>query len=384
MVVDSSLALGVLLVVAAAAGWVIARLTTRRTTTTRSAVPPADFYRGLNHLLRDESDKALAVLQSIAEADSGMVEIHFALGTLFRQRGETDRAIRIHQNLLARPDLARRHREQALFSLAEDYLKAGLFDRAEALFVQLIDQGVQRSEALQRLVSIYERQRDWNQAIDARRQLANLLPGNHAETIAQYYCEIAQQARETNDLAQMRAALKSARGASRNIVRGALMRADLAILKDDVSLAVKLYRKLLESTPELAALVLLRLHGCFDATSAELSRTLREALRRQPELANHLAKAALAADLSQNDVVAETIRTYIADNPALATLSENYEDNYSALTEMLHSLGLARLQFRCRECGYSAGDLFWQCPACQSWDSAQTDIRITAEATTEI
>lgn len=374
-----TLLLGFLLVVAAASGWLVARLTSRKPKTTRSAVPPAEFYRGLNHVLSDESDQALALLQSMAQADSGLVEIHFALGTLFRQRGETDRAIRIHQNLMARPDLAKRHREQALYALAEDYLKAGLFDRAEALFGQLVDQGVRKADSLQRLVSIYEKQQDWTQAIAARRKLASLAPGNHDQITAHYYCEIAQAARDNNELGEMRRALKKANKTSSGIMRGALMRADLAVLSDDMPLALKLYREILETTPGFAWLILQRLDGCFEPDALELSRELQAALKRQPALEEHLAKAALATGLVQNPVVTRATSEYIAGDPALSVLSDTYEDNHAALSEVLHSFGLAMPVIRCRECGYNASVLFWQCPGCQLWESGQSDIRLTAQ-----
>ncbi|NNF67786.1 MAG: tetratricopeptide repeat protein [Gammaproteobacteria bacterium] len=375
---DTNLFLGFLLVVAAGLGWLAGRLIEQRKKIKKSAIPPAEYYRGLNYLLRDESDKALSVLKSMAQADSGVAEVHFALGTLFRRRGETDRAIRIHQNLLAQPGLARRHREHALFSLAEDYYKAGLFDRAEALFVQAKEQGIRQQAALQKLISIYELQCDWRQAIDVRRQLAGQMPGDHDEVIAHYHCELACQARDANDLVKMREQLKKARQSHREIARGSLMRADLAILQDDLPLAVKLYKRILQSNPEMAALILLRLQGCLDPASPEYSRILADALRRQPELSDHLAKAALATRICGNDVLIKSIRSYIANDPALTALSESYEANYSELAAMLHSIGLARLNFRCMDCGYFAEEMFWQCPACQSWSSAQPDIKTTA------
>ncbi|MBT8137929.1 MAG: tetratricopeptide repeat protein [Gammaproteobacteria bacterium] len=371
--------LAVLFVLAAAGGWLAARLTSRpRRGKTKQTVPPAEIYRGLNHILHDETDRALTLLKNLAQSDSATAEVHFALGTLFRQRGETDRAIKVHQNLLARPDLARRHREQALFALAEDYLKAGLYDRAEALFLQLVEQEVRLERSLQLLVGIYERQQDWEQAVQWRRRLARLTQAPQNEIIAHYYCELAQQARDDNDLAGMRAALKKAQQSSRGTVRGALMRADLASLTDDLKTAMRLYRRVLESAPEFAAVVLRRLHGCHKPDAPELSRTLQMALKRQPELAGHLAHAALATGLGENSVVAETTAQFIKDHRALADLSSHYEGSHTEVTALLRSLGLAHLHYRCGQCGYLAAELNWQCPACQSWGSARPEIALTA------
>ncbi|MBT8143237.1 MAG: tetratricopeptide repeat protein, partial [Gammaproteobacteria bacterium] len=194
-----TLLLGALLFVAVVAGWLLGRRQ-RSTPSHRSASAPVDYYRGLDHLLRDESDEAVSVLQGMAEADPGVVEIHFALATLFRRRGETDRAIRVHQDLLSRPRLSNRHRAQALLDLAEDYLKAGLFDRAEALFRQLAEQNIYRAKALRRLIDVYERQRDWQQAAETRVKLAAIEAGEHDPIIAQYYCEQAAEALQRQDL----------------------------------------------------------------------------------------------------------------------------------------------------------------------------------------
>lgn len=375
--VAEPLLLGALLFVAAAAGWFGARLGLQRPR--RRAVPPAEFFRGLDHVLRDDSDKALNVLQGLADADPGVVEIHFALATLFRRRGETDRAIRIHQNLLARPDLARAHREQALFDLAEDYHRAGLFDRAEALYSQLVDENINTRHALDRLVSIYERQRDWDQAIAARRHLARSGVDGQAEVIAQYHCEQAEAARERGDLATMRSTLKLARSESNEIVRGALMRADLAVLRKDSSLALTLYRRVLELHPRLAAVVLQRLVDCCKTGPAAsgLDDVLKQAIRRNPDVGQQLGLAVLATGLNHSPIAAAAARDVLAGEAALARLLENGSDIDGAAS-VLQALGLARLEYRCAQCGYRATELNWQCPACSHWDSSRPDIRLKA------
>ena len=370
---------GLLFFVAAGAGWFAARYSRSRGERRGPTVPPAQFYRGLDHVLRDESDKAVAVLQGMADADPGVVEIHFALATLFRRRGETDRAIRVRQNLLARPRLARRHREQALFDLAEDYLKAGLYDRAESLYRQLADKGVFRARSLLRLSFIYERQRDWDQAVAVREELGGSESGDHELTTAHYYCEKAGQALAANDLATTRSALRQARAWDKDIVRGALLRARLATLRDDRPLALRLYRRVLTDDPRLAAVVLDRLHADLEAGSNALGEVLRDALRRNPALSVELGKAGLATGLVDNEVIAAAAREVLSTESALASLLDAGH-GVSELAAILHSLGLARLEFLCQQCGYRARDLHWQCPACFTWDSSRPDIRMSAAA----
>lgn len=370
------LLIGLLFFAAAAAGWGLARFGSRERVES-GRVPPAKFYRGLDHVLRNESDKALDVLQSLADADPGVVEIHFALATLFRQRGETDRAIRIHRDLLARPNLARAHREQALYDLAEDYQRAGLYDRAESVFLQLIDHAAFRSRALRHLVSIYERQRDWDQAIEMRRKLAASSSGAHGEIIAQYYCEKAALAQAGNDLATMRAALRSARKEHRDIVRGALMRADLAILRDDKPLAKRLYGQVLETEPRLAAIVMEGLDRCCGADKDALDEVLARSMLRAPGIGAELGKTQLASGRVASDVAAAAARDLLSADPAIAALGGNDMDIARARAA-LHALGLARLEYLCAQCGYRALELNWQCPACSYWDTSRPDIRLTA------
>ena len=154
----------------------------------------ADYFAGLNFLLNEEPDKALEVFVRMVDVDSDTIETHFALGNLFRRRGEVNRAIQIHQNIFERKELPRRHREQALRALAEDYLKAGLLDRAEAYLKQLADRPAYRREALERLVLIYEQEREWEQAIAIRDRLADETHTGRSPVVAHYFCELAQKA----------------------------------------------------------------------------------------------------------------------------------------------------------------------------------------------
>ena len=174
-------------------------------------LPPrisADYIRGLNLVLSRKTDEALELFVQMAKVDDDTLETHFALGHLFRRRGEMERAIRVHENLLARPNLNEAQRDQALFSLAEDYLGAGLFDRAEQLFSQLRDSTTLAELALEKLVSIYEREQEWEKAIEAHRKL-EMLRGTKSSQVAHYYCELAESARSAGDRALAREYLRN-------------------------------------------------------------------------------------------------------------------------------------------------------------------------------
>ena len=169
MTIDSSAILILLLMAAAALGWLFAQWERSGRHDSSFKQVSAEYFKGLNYLLNEQPDKAIEVFIKMAEVDSDTVETHFALASLFRRRGEVDRAIRIHQNLIARPSLSRMHRAQALFELAQDYLRAGLLDRAESILLEMLDTPPYTDTAFRCLISLYDQHKDWAQALSMRR-----------------------------------------------------------------------------------------------------------------------------------------------------------------------------------------------------------------------
>ena len=228
MTIDSAAVLILLLMAAAALGWLFARWGWSGLRDSRFKFVSAEYFKGLNFLLNEQPDKAIEVFIRMAEVDSETVETHFALGSLFRRRGEVDRAIRIHQNIIARPTLGRGHRTQALFELAQDYLRAGLLDRAENILLELIDTPTYTEPALRSLISLYEQQKDWEQAIAMRRRLQAVTGVSEEETTAQYFCELAQAALTSLDMALAVRYLKRAQSHDPDCVRASLLLAKIA------------------------------------------------------------------------------------------------------------------------------------------------------------
>src|SRR3990167_1046957 len=159
----------------------------------RKFMLPRDYLVGLNFLLNEETDKAVDVFIKMLEVDSDTVETHLAVGKLFRRRGEVDRAIRIHQNLIARPQLEKNYREQSLFELGQDYLSAGMLDRAERVFLELVNAKSHAAQALKILIDIYQQERDWLNAIDMAERYESATRQNMQPVIAHYYCELADR-----------------------------------------------------------------------------------------------------------------------------------------------------------------------------------------------
>ncbi|MBX9811948.1 MAG: tetratricopeptide repeat protein, partial [Burkholderiales bacterium] len=170
-------------------GWLAARIDIKQLLS-ESRAPPMSYFKGLNFLLNEQQDKAIEAFIEVVKVDPQTIELHFALGSLFRRRGELERAIRMHQNLVERPDLAQDKKLAALFELAQDYLKAGLLDRAEELFLKLEDTA-HAEAALKFLLEIYEQEKDWQKAIGTAGKLETVTGQSHQKEIANFYCELA-------------------------------------------------------------------------------------------------------------------------------------------------------------------------------------------------
>src|SRR5260370_13235351 len=210
-----------------------------------------DYLRGREYLVPEQPDRALDMFMKLMDANADTIETHFALGALYRRRGEVERAIRIHQNLLAREALAPEHREQALLALAQDYLRAGLLDRAEGLCQQVSEVPRLRASALDALRLVYERQHDWQQALGAYRQLARIKAAPPRIVAAHYLCELAALAIERGDTMDARRLLREAREEATPFPRAALLRAQIAERDAQPALAVRLLTQALTESPEL-------------------------------------------------------------------------------------------------------------------------------------
>lgn len=369
------------LFVAAAAGWLFGRYRSGASSSLTSEPNKLseEYFRGLGFLLDEEPDKALEVFLRMVDVDNDTVETHFALGNLYRRRGEVERAIRVHENIMARPSLSDEHRLHAMFALGEDYFRAGLFDRAERLFLQLADGSGRHVQALRYLLRIYEQQRDWEQAIVAHRKLVAVASPEHPTAIAHYHCELAEQMRAKGDFTGAREQLHLARDAQRNFPRGALIRADIALDMNQPELAALLCQRAVELHPKLLTLALPRVMRAMRGTDAgEIERRFNAWMRRPDPVARaELAYAAIVAGLEQETFVSECLPDLLREDPTLGEIVSATSGDPSHLsaeqcTALATALGrvLRRTQrYRCVDCGFASASHFWQCPGCRSWDA---------------
>jgi lipopolysaccharide biosynthesis regulator YciM len=317
----------------------------------------------------------------MVRVDDKTIETHFALGSLFRRRGEVDRAIRIHQNIIARPDLAAEQRDQALFSLAKDYLRAGLLDRAENLFVRLSQGSRYQVEAFEQLCRIYEQEREWQRAIESAEKLEVLSGQSLALQTAHYYCELAEQSVTSKDFTAARAFVKKAQSGRPRTQRGALTRAKIARDTSDNKTALRLYNRIVDEnsylmTEALPALVDIHEH---EGTLGQLDKSLRSHLETHPAMKTNVAYTAIVNNIGGIDIIDECVEEYMLSEPTLtdfidlqAVNSANGEDRQIALDKVraaLSKLSSSIPRYQCKECGFSSQALLWQCPSCRDWET---------------
>jgi lipopolysaccharide biosynthesis regulator YciM len=342
-----------------------------------------NYLAGLNFLVNEQPDRALEAFLRAAELDGDTVETHFALGSLYRRRGEVDRAIKIHQNIATRESLEPTQREQAGFALAQDYLKAGMLDRAERILEPLAESGTHRMAAMRKLIRIYEQEQEWARAIDVFRELEKSGRAPQESAIAHYYCELAEAARGRGALEEARGHLRAARAERRRFPRGALVRADIAIEQRDFALAERLLAAVLAQDASLAIEVVPRLVRLARADGNGGEEAVGRVVAGRADAANEIGYAAIMADALDFPPLEERVRACLAQDEAISGLVRAIGRDPASLdaravqdiAAVLRRLAATTPRYRCTTCGFSSIDHFWQCPACKSWDSQRPLLR---------
>lgn len=335
------------------------------------------YLAGVNFLVNEQPDRALEAFLRAAELDGDTVETHFALGSLYRRRGEVDRAIKIHQNIASRETLEPAQREQASFALAQDYLKAGMLDRAEKILEPLAASGAHRMAAMRKLMRIYEQEQDWTRAIEVFRELEKAGRAPQESAIAHYFCELAELAHGRGALDEARKHLRAARSERRRFPRGALVRADIAIEQRDLKLAERLLAAVIVHDAALAIEVVPRLVRLARAAGSDGEATVARVVASRADAGNEIAIASIMADALDYPPLEAKVRACLVQDEAIAGLVRAIGRDPAALdaravrdiASILRRLAVTTPRYRCANCGFSSIEHFWQCPGCKSWDS---------------
>ncbi len=361
-------------------GWIAARIDIKHLLRESRALP-LSYFRGLNFLLNEQPDKAIESFIEVVKVDPQTIDLHFALGSLFRRQGEIDRAIRMHQNLLDRPDLPADKRTMATHELAQDFHRAGLLDRAEELFTKL-DGGPFEHSSLSHLISIYETEKDWNKAIAATQRMEALAKQPYFKEIAQYHCELAQAALLEGDRVRAQGELDAAFAAYRGCARATLVSGDAQFQQGDVAGAIATWQKIETQNPAFLALAADRMADAWrkEGAVAQGIRVLRSYQAQYPSLDLLNALFTLVLEHEGPDAAAGLIKEELVRNPTLLGLDRLLEAQLlAAPADRRHDLELVkglvaqhikRLgMYKCDHCGFRAKQYYWRCPGCLKWET---------------
>lgn len=363
-----------------ALGWMAARIDIKHLLSESRAIP-LSYFKGLNFLLNQQPDKAIEAFIEVVKVDPDTVELHFALGGLFRKRGEVERAIRMHQNLLERTDLGAEQKLTALFELAQDYFKAGLLDRAEELFSKLHGSQYEK-QALGFMLDIYQQEKDWLKAIEIAQQLDPLSEQPHFKEIANYYCELAANDINHSQPDEARSKLEQALQANRKCVRANILLGDLEKSVGRHEQALAAWKRIEIQNPLYLSLIAERLLESYrQAGKLEEGVTLlRGYLTSHPSL--DMLNAVFQAVLEAQDAESayRVVRDEVRRNPTLLGLDKLLEAQLlEAPPERRHDLELIKnlvhhhtrglAMYRCDSCGFRARQFYWHCPACGGWET---------------
>ncbi|HKP65242.1 MAG TPA: lipopolysaccharide assembly protein LapB [Casimicrobiaceae bacterium] len=363
-----------------AMGWIAARIDIKHLITESRALP-LSYFRGLNFLLNEQPDKAIESFIEVVKVDPQTIDLHFALGSLFRRQGETERAIRMHQNLLDRPTLPADKRTMATYELAQDFHRAGLLDRAEDLFRKLDGSPFEHS-SLSHLISIYETEKDWPKAIAATQRMEVLAKQPYFKEIAQYHCELAQAALLRSDTTAAQAEIELALAAHRGCARAMLIQVDLAGQNGDWQAAVDAWQRIESQNPAFLALAADRFADAYRRMQ-DLPTGIRRLRNYQSQYSSLDLLNALFTLVLEHEgpaAAATLIKDELARNPTLIGLDRLLEAQLlTSPPDRRHDLELVkglvgqhikRLGlYKCDNCGFRARQYYWRCPGCQKWET---------------
>lgn len=371
-----------LLPIAATSGWYAGRCSS--SAKNNDSPLSRDYLVGLNYLLNEQPDKAVDLFIKMLEVDSETVETHLALGVLFRRRGEVDRAIRIHQNLIARPQLPKQQRIEALLALGQDYLRAGVLDRAERLLLEVVEEDhLYTSIALNNLLDTYQQQKRWEEAIKVAHRL--LMKGEAVSpNIAHYFCELAAIARTQGQDEQAQRYLKQALAADAHCVRASLLQGELSIKSANFKAALQAYQHVKKQDPDFLSETIIPVVKSYEhiGEEAELIDYLQTSLQAHPRTSLILAIADRLKQKQGSVFAVEFIAEQLHRYPSLRGLQQlialqlevaegKARENLLLLQALIVSLLKNKPVYRCINCGFSSKILHWLCPTCRNWNTVK-------------
>ena len=361
------------------AGWLFSQYSNRRQTPRNDF--SSEYFRGLNYLLNEEQDKALTIFLRLIEEDEDTIDTHFALARIYRQKGELEKAIQLHQNLIAKPTLSLTNKSKSLLELGRDYLQAGWLDRAERLFKEVISIGLDVDEASRFLLMIYHQEKEWQKAIDASKALNAQDSRQLKTTIAQYYCELSDAALRRGEDSVAEQYGRQALGIDDKCARASIILGRIFKSSEQYKKAIKHFLQIEQQDIEFLPVVITDLIECHRelGTQARLVDYLLQVEENYPELALLEPVSQLIEKEQGADAVISYLAGKLKTKPTMCGAkmllamqrkvdcpgaSQSFCDS---VLQTLETVSASKPDFQCRQCGYTAQKLYWSCPSCKSW-----------------
>lgn len=372
-------------------GWIAARVDIKQLIA-ESTTLPATYFKGLNLLIADQYHKAVDAFSEALYLNKDSLELHFVLGSLFRRTGETDRAIHLHMNLLENYELTEQQSTSIKVELAQDYFKAGLYDRAEELFLTLRHTRYEQA-ALRHLLEIYVKEREWSQAITIAIELERSSGIPYRTEVAQYYCELAANAMLSQDWKHAKAQLEQALDANKNCVRANVLLGDIAAQQGHHTDAIAFWKRIEIQSPEHLGLVAQKmlksyslLYGEGDAEAThKIGKGLSEGLNQLHQyletyqissIMSVLYEATLqtegaekAAKLARNELIRKPSLKSLDQLLQARAMQDDAQHDLQLMQQTVRNAIGDRAAYYCDQCGFRAKQYHWQCPACNAWES---------------
>lgn len=375
-----------LVVVSIFIGWGLGRWRPlKKSDTTNQAENFADSYaQGLNYLLLDDPDNAIKVFTNIIEVNPNTIEVHLSLGNLFRSKGEVDRAIKVHQSLLARADLNRKQRNTAIEELANDYLKAGLLGRAEKLFKELIDLNSHNLIAHGHLLDLYITEKSWDEAVDSAQILFDNKHAGSSVALSQCLCEAAEKAIHKGNQKKAQKNLIKALEVDNSCVRATLLLIQWHFNRQESLAANKIFQCLIIKRPEFMALYIEPAKKLFlkGNESTQYQAFLKQQYISWPSTSLAVALLEHYVKTNQSGKAIEFLTEVLAKTPSFGTYDFALQflrddtipltDMWEGLSKFLKAMQEKKAEFVCTQCGYGSHAIQWHCPSCRSWSSMKS------------
>ncbi len=373
----------VLIVAAIGIGWWMGRRERVKSTDTAGA----NYYEGLNYLLNEEPDRAVATFIEDLEVNKDTLETHLALGSLLRRRGELEKAVVVHENILTQDNLEKETICNVQLELAQDYLLAGLLDRAEDLLLRLSqEKGHIRQQSLKLMLEIYEREKEWHRAVEIGELLAvGEDTEKYEQAISHYYCEIAQELLKLERIDEARQAISDAIGHDANNARVSLVQGQLEFAEGCYPEAIRCLKRIKDQDPIYVPESLDLLADAYrlgNLPEEELQAYLSECLEIVPSISIVLHQAEYLRRQHGDEAVAKFIANHLKQNPTIRGLTQLIDlhmdnahgvskQNLSILRSFAEALVADKPAYRCKSCGFDGRKMRWHCPSCKSWGTIE-------------